>query len=160
MICQIRLLFSWNRASVSFVFVSFKVVNPTFQYRQCCIPPLCYLLCLLSILSVYYPFSLFHFHLACRCSLTVSSCPFHICKTKLILNTFLLGTAELWNHSPTITQLIFPFVVTEIKNIVQIKLLDCLGMEKLKKEKLFGGKFLLSFLWLQNTCGLQVTNLE
>lgn len=48
-----------------------------------------------------------------------------------------------YNHWQT--QLIFPFKATEIESIVQAKF--CLGMEKLKKEKLFGGKF-LSFLWL------------
>lgn len=47
----------------------------------------------------------------------------------------------------------FPVIITEIKSTVQGNFLDSLGMEKLKKEKLFGEKFPLSSLCLQNIHG-------
>lgn len=159
MVCQIRLLFSWNGASLAHLFsLLWKVVNSTFQYCWCCIPTL-----YRYQFSIYYPFQNGHFlsffgflgfffftSLADVLQLSPLALFISVKQIKLFFNTFLEGTAELWNQSPTITGKHSSYFLSQSQKLRPMSKLS-LGLSrygKLKKEKFFGGKLLLSFLWL------------
>lgn len=86
----------------------------------------------------FSPFFFFFFpslHFADRRSATVSMCTFHICKTCKIYFKYNSGKGH-WILDPLYYNLwqTFPVIVIEIKSTVQVKFLDCLSLEKLKKN--------------------------
>lgn len=86
------------------------------------------------LFSLCFVFFFPSLHFAYRCSSTVSTCTFRVCKMCKINFKYNSGK-DRWVLEPLSYNLwkTFPVIVTEIKSIVQAKFLDCLGVEKLKK---------------------------